>query len=130
MSMVVLERTREIGTLRALGLKRKGVLFLFAVESSLLGIIGTMWGTILTILGWLLVKIIKPTWTPPGISKRVFITIEFVPKSDSQVKKLLKSREDIFDEYTMEGFERVFESRFTIRKKVKINEAERHLYLI
>jgi len=81
MSMVVLERTREIGTLRALGLKRKGVLILFAIESSLLGIIGTIWGMLLTISGWLLVKIIKPTWTPPGISKRVFITIEFVPKS-------------------------------------------------
>lgn len=59
-----------------------------------------------------------------------WLIIEFVPKSDSQVKKLLQSREDIFDEYTLEDFERVFESRFTIHNKVKINEAERHLYLM
>ncbi len=59
-----------------------------------------------------------------------WLIIEFVPKSDSQVKKLLQSRKDIFDEYTLEDFERVFESRFTIQKKVKINEAERHLYLM
>jgi len=59
-----------------------------------------------------------------------WLIIEFVPKSDSQVKKLLQSREDIFDEYTPEDFERVFGSRFTIHSKVKINEAERHLYLM
>ena len=59
-----------------------------------------------------------------------WLIIEFVPKSDSQVKKLLQSREDIFDEYTCEDFERVFSSLFTIHKNVKINEAERHLYLM
>ena len=59
-----------------------------------------------------------------------WLIIEFVPKSDSQVKKLLQSRLDIFDEYTLEDFERVFETRFTIREKVKINESERHLYLM
>jgi len=59
-----------------------------------------------------------------------WLIIEFVPKSDSQVKKLLSSREDIFDEYTLEDFERIFATRFNIQKKVKINESERHLYLM
>ncbi len=59
-----------------------------------------------------------------------WLIIEFVPKSDSQVKKLLQSREDIFDEYTLEDFERVFEALFIIHKKVKINESERYLYLM
>ena len=59
-----------------------------------------------------------------------WLIIEFVPKSDSQVKKLLQSREDIFDEYTLEDFERVFASRFNIQKKISINESERHLYLM
>ncbi|MBT6060883.1 MAG: SAM-dependent methyltransferase [Anaerolineae bacterium] len=58
------------------------------------------------------------------------LIIEFVPKSDSKVKKLLQSREDIFDEYTLDDFERVFKYRFKIEKKVKINESERHLYLM
>ncbi|MDO9302434.1 MAG: class I SAM-dependent methyltransferase, partial [Anaerolineales bacterium] len=34
-----------------------------------------------------------------------WLVIEFVPKSDSQVQKLLTSREDIFPSYTREGFE-------------------------
>jgi hypothetical protein len=38
--MAVVERTKEIGTLRALGLKRPGVVILFGIESALLGIIG------------------------------------------------------------------------------------------
>ena len=59
-----------------------------------------------------------------------WLIIEFVPKSDSQVRKLLQSRKDIFDEYTLEDFERIYKSLFTIHKKVKINEAERHLYLM
>ncbi|MBT7783273.1 MAG: class I SAM-dependent methyltransferase, partial [Anaerolineae bacterium] len=59
-----------------------------------------------------------------------WLVIEFVPKSDSQVKKLLQSREDIFNEYMLEDFERVFKSRFTIHKKIHINESERHLFLM
>jgi len=79
MGMAVMERTREIGTLRSLGLKRRGVLQLFAVESALLGVIGSVAGVVLTFTGWGLVKILKPTWTPPGISSRFVIWIEWVP---------------------------------------------------
>ncbi|NIN00959.1 MAG: FtsX-like permease family protein [candidate division Zixibacteria bacterium] len=81
MSMAVLERTREIGTLRALGLKRKGVMLLFALESCLLGTSGTLGGLILTVLGWWGVEIFEPTWTPPGITANVPIQIEFVPET-------------------------------------------------
>jgi putative ABC transport system permease protein len=80
MSMVVVERTREIGTLRALGLRRKGVTSLFAIESSLLGVFGTIAGLFLTFAGWWTVNMIKPTWIPPGISRRVAISIKFVPE--------------------------------------------------
>jgi putative ABC transport system permease protein len=80
MSMAVLERTREIGTLRALGLKRRGVLLLFAMESSLLGVCGTIGGTLLTFLGQWAVDFFKPTWVPPGIPSRVPIMIDFIPQ--------------------------------------------------
>lgn len=80
MSMAVFERTREIGTLRALGLKRRGVILLFAIESSLLGILGTVGGILLTFLGWWGVKFFKPTWVPPGFTTRVPLMIDLAPE--------------------------------------------------
>jgi ribosomal protein L11 methylase PrmA len=59
-----------------------------------------------------------------------WLVIEFVPKSDSQVKKLLKSRIDIFDHYTRDDFEQAFRSRFVIQDVVNIRESERYLYLM
>lgn len=59
-----------------------------------------------------------------------WLVIEFVPKSDSQVQKLLVSREDIFPAYTREGFEAAFRQRFKICEAVNVREAERVLYLM
>ena len=58
------------------------------------------------------------------------LVIEFVPKSDSQVQKLLVAREDIFPDYTREGFESAFRQNFTIRESVPLQESERVLYLL
>lgn len=58
------------------------------------------------------------------------LVIEFVPKSDSQVKRLLASREDIFDTYTREGFEAAFRQHFTIEAAEPIAGSERILYLM
>ncbi len=58
------------------------------------------------------------------------LIIEFVPKNDSQVRKLLATREDIFPEYDRESFEAAFESRFTIRGSVPVEGSERTLYLM
>ena len=63
-----------------------------------------------------------------GLGK--WLVIEFVPKSDSQVQKLLSSRLDIFDEYTVEGFERYFGEKFITREKIAIAGTERFLYLM
>ena len=63
-----------------------------------------------------------------GLGK--WLVIEFVPKSDSQVKKLLASRLDIFDEYTAEGFERYFIEKFCLKEKSQILGTERFLYLL
>jgi hypothetical protein len=59
-----------------------------------------------------------------------WLVIEFVPKSDSQVQKLLVSREDIFPTYTREGFEAAFKQRFNIREAIPVRESERVLYLM
>ena len=59
-----------------------------------------------------------------------WLVIEFVPKSDSQVQKLLASREDIFPRYTREGFESAFSTKFRIHEAVDVKESERVLYLM
>lgn len=59
-----------------------------------------------------------------------WLVIEFVPKSDSQVQTMLAAREDIFPNYTREGFESAFERRFVIRESAGVHESERRLYLM
>ncbi len=63
-----------------------------------------------------------------GIAK--WVVIEFVPKSDSQVQRLLSTRKDIFPNYSEEGFELAFKDQFTITKKEKLSGSERTLYLL
>ncbi len=58
------------------------------------------------------------------------LVIEFVPKEDSQVQRMLASREDIFDGYTREAFERAFSARFRIEEAVPVREAQRVVYLM
>jgi hypothetical protein len=58
------------------------------------------------------------------------LVIEFVPKSDSQVRRLLRDRADIFPEYTREGFEAAFGAHFRIERAVPVAESERTLYLM
>jgi ribosomal protein L11 methylase PrmA len=59
-----------------------------------------------------------------------FLIIEFIPKSDSQVKRLLATRQDVFYEYDEKGFERAFEKYFTIVEFQKLRASERTLYLM
>jgi putative ABC transport system permease protein len=78
--MSIMERTREIGTLRALGLKRRGVIRLFTIESILLGVSGSLGGVLLTLLSWFLVKVYEPSWVPPNIPRRVPLEVFLVPR--------------------------------------------------
>jgi len=59
-----------------------------------------------------------------------WLVIEFVPKTDSQVKKLLASREDIFPNYTRDGFESAFKEKFNIHSAVDVRDSDRVLYLL
>jgi 2-polyprenyl-3-methyl-5-hydroxy-6-metoxy-1,4-benzoquinol methylase len=59
-----------------------------------------------------------------------WLIIEFVPKSDSQVQKLLRNRIDIFSEYTRVGFEAAFKQWYTIHSSSAIRDSERWLYLM
>jgi hypothetical protein len=56
------------------------------------------------------------------------LVIVFVPKSDSQVQRLLRNRPDIFPDYTREGFEAAFQRHWTIDGSHPISGSERILY--
>ena len=66
MLMSVLERTREIGTMLALGMKREAIGRLLAVEASVLGAIGTLLGMALGLLVVHLLFTHGVTFRPPG----------------------------------------------------------------
>ena len=56
--------------------------------------------------------------------------IEFIPKEDAQVKRMLQGRKDIFTDYTKENFEKIFGKFFKIHSQTKIKETERTVYLM
>ena len=58
------------------------------------------------------------------------LVIEFVPKTDSQVQRLLASRVDIFDGYTQDHFERAFSPYFAIVETVPVREGTRVIYVM
>jgi hypothetical protein len=59
-----------------------------------------------------------------------WLVLEFVPKSDSQVQRLLATRQDIFPDYTPEGFEQAFSSVYRIEARTQLRESERTMYLL
>jgi len=59
-----------------------------------------------------------------------FLIIEFVPKEDPQVKRLLSTREDIFPNYNQYSFERAFEKNYHIKNRVNLSGSYRTLYLM
>ncbi len=78
MGMAVIERTREIGTLRALGLKKRGVSFLFATEGMLLGLAGSLVGFFRHTLVWGVISWAQPSYIPPGNSSTVPLIVDFL----------------------------------------------------
>lgn len=59
-----------------------------------------------------------------------WLIIEFVSKTDTQVQRLLSTREDVFQDYTQAAFEDEFGKHFAMRSSVRIRESERTLYIM
>jgi hypothetical protein len=55
--------------------------------------------------------------------------VEFVPKDDPQARRLLRSRRDVFADYTQEAFESAFAGRFRLEAKEPLPGSGRVLYL-
>jgi putative ABC transport system permease protein len=77
MSMSVVERTREIGTMRAMGLRRFGVIRLFATEALLLVLVGSALGVVLAAIAGSLITAADIRYVPPGNSIAVPVYISF-----------------------------------------------------
>lgn len=57
------------------------------------------------------------------------LVIEFISKNDSQVQKLLSTRDDIFSDYSLEKFLSAFSKDFLLMQRAKILDSERELFL-
>lgn len=61
-----------------------------------------------------------------GIATKLII--EFVPKKDSQVRRLLATRADVFPDYRIDVFEQEFARFFSIKTKVAVEGSVRTIY--
>lgn len=71
MNTAVVERTIEIGTLRAIGLRQSGIRRLFLLEGFMLGCCGATLGLVMAVLLGAVVNHSGLTWLPPGSSEHL-----------------------------------------------------------
>ncbi|BBE51727.1 ABC transporter permease YtrF [Ferriphaselus amnicola] len=76
MGMTVVERTREIGTLRAIGLKRGGVVRLFTAEALLLTLLGCAVGVAITFAVRYGINVAHISYTPPNSASAVPLLVD------------------------------------------------------
>ncbi len=76
MGMTVIERTREIGTLRAIGLRRSGVVRLFTTESLLLTLFGCALGLAITFAVRYSINLADIHYTPPDSASPVPLLVD------------------------------------------------------
>ncbi len=81
LTMSIIERTREIGTLRAVGFTRKNVLHLFLLENIILCFISMAVGVVLASAISFIVNHLKIFFFPPGVSQ----PIQFVLRWNLQI---------------------------------------------
>lgn len=75
MTAAVVERTVEVGTLRAIGLRQSGIRRLFLIEGFMLGCLGAVTGTLLALLVGAVTNHLGLTWQPPGGSELLPLTL-------------------------------------------------------
>lgn len=75
MNTAVVERTVEIGTLRAIGLRRRGILQLFVLEGALLGFLGALAGVALALILSVSINNSGLTWLPPASASPLPFTV-------------------------------------------------------
>lgn len=58
-----------------------------------------------------------------------YLLLEFVPKEDSQVKRLLRSRDDIFSDYSLDGVLNAFSAFYQLEKQTPVPGSARTMLL-
>src|SRR6201997_2290105 len=76
MTMNVMERTNEVGTIRALGVRRAGIRAQFTVEGVLIGAIGATVGAVVALGIAGLINSAGLTWIPPGNATAVPLRLD------------------------------------------------------
>jgi SAM-dependent methyltransferase len=56
------------------------------------------------------------------------LVIEWVPKEDPMVRRLLSTREDVFPSYTAEGFEEALSAHWRVQRSSRVGGTSRMLY--
>ena len=89
MTMAIFERTREIGTVMALGTRRRGVVSMFLLEGIALGVLGGIAGVV---LGIVLARVVSALGiqlpAPPGSTRGFMVQIFVVPAVLGQAFRL------------------------------------------
>jgi putative ABC transport system permease protein len=75
MSMTVVERTVEIGTLRAIGLRRHGVRRMFVIEGLVLGTAAAVVGIVSSLVLAAIVNWLSIQWVPPARVQSIPLSI-------------------------------------------------------
>ncbi|MDF7667803.1 FtsX-like permease family protein [Orbaceae bacterium ESL0727] len=65
-NLTIIERVNEIGTIRAMGFRRRFIMQMFMTESALMGLLGAITAVILTLIASYIINHIGITWTPPS----------------------------------------------------------------
>jgi putative ABC transport system permease protein len=78
MSMAVVERTAEIGTLRAMGLRRGGIRSMFVSEGIVIGMLGALLGIVVALVAAWVINHMGLTWTPPGRIEPVPLSVRIL----------------------------------------------------
>jgi putative ABC transport system permease protein len=75
-NMAVSERVGEIGTLRALGFERRHIRAIFVTEGALLGLVGSIAGSLAAVALATWINRVGVTWTPPGRTAPVALGVD------------------------------------------------------
>jgi putative ABC transport system permease protein len=79
MSMAFFERMSEIGTVRAIGTKRKQIFSMLTQEGVILGFIGGLLGVMTGLVTAILVNQLNISYTPPSMSQSVPLFVSLSP---------------------------------------------------